>query len=517
MHNGGEAGHGRHLGARHSNQGHRPARSWVWCGPFLVGIASLLWFLIRTGTKPSRAAYPCQRASLANASAWLGTLALPAAAHRAHRASGLARREGWGGVSAPLRYAVLLLAAASFAVLAGQAADLFSRVPGTPASAASSGQMMPLQLAENRLPAGTFSDIYAVQGTMGADGGFQRLVERMQESGQSFYSLFDRRDVLILKVNSQWDERGGTNTDLVKAVIEAILAYPDGFAGEIVIADNGQGQYGAAGRGGSLGWQSNNAADPSQSMQKVAAKFSSRHKVSTESWDRLNTVRVEEYSRGDARDGYVVGASPSPETGIVVSYPKFTTQYGTRISFKEGIWEPSAGAYDSERLKVINIPVLKSHSIYGVTASVKHYMGVVSDRLSGHTAHGSVGTGGMGTQMAQTRFPVLNILDAIWINAAPGRGPRTLYSQATQADIVAASRDPVALDYWAAKNILLPAARKLGYGNTDSLDPDVTRKGFFGNWLRLSMKALLKGGYPVTLDLDRVNISVSTLEDFRLD
>ena len=491
---------------RHSHQGHQPAWSRVWYGSFLVGMASLLWFLIRTGFKPSRAAYPCQKASLASASAWLGTLALPAMARRAPRAPDLTRE------STPLRFVLLFIGAAGIAGIAGQAVGF---LPG--ASTQPSGQAVALRLASNQLTAGTSSDIYAVQGTTGADGGFRRLVERMQERGQSFYSLFNRNDVLILKVNSQWDERGGTNTDLVKAIIEGILGHPDGFTGEIVIADNGQSQYGAAGRGGNLDWESNNAIDPAQSMQKVAAMFSSKHKVSAFSWDRLNMTRVEEYARGDARDGYVVDSSPSPDTGIVVSYPKFATSYGTRISFKKGVWDPAVGGYDSERLKVINVPVLKSHSIYGVTASVKHYMGVVSNRLSGNTAHGSVGTGGMGTQMAQTRFPVLNVLDAVWINAAPGRGPRTTYSQATQANIIAASRDPVALDYWAAKNILLPAARKLGYGNTDSLDPEVTRKGFFGHWLRLSMKALQKAGYPVTLDLDQVNISVTSLEDFRLD
>ena len=338
----------------------------------------------------------------------------------------------------------------------------------------------------------------------------------MEGRDQSFYALFNRDDVLILKVNSQWDERGGTNTDLVKAIVEGVLGHPDGFAGEIVIADNGQAQYGAAGSGGSLDWERNNAVDQTQSMRKVAERFSARHRVSTVSWDRLTSSRVEEYARGDARDGYVVESSASPETGIIVSYPKFATRYGTRISFKEGIWDPASGSYDSGRLKVINVPVLKSHSIYGVTASVKHYMGVVSDRLAGHTPHRSVGTGGMGTQMAQTRFPVLNVLDAVWINAAPGRGPRTSYSQAAQANIIAASRDPVALDYWAAKSILLPAARELGYGGADSMDPDLTRRGSFGDWLRLSMKALQRAGYPVTLDLEKVNITVTSLEGFRL-
>jgi uncharacterized protein (DUF362 family) len=462
----------------------------VWYGTFLIGLASLLWFLIRTGTKPSRAAYPCQKAALANATAWLGTLALPAALNRAG----------------------LLLLLAGAAAAAGIAGSGTATTPsGQP------GQVVALTLASQRQSAVSWSDIYAIQGTTGADQGFRRLVESMERGGQSFYSLVGRDDVVLIKVNSQWDERGGTNTDLVKAIIESILAHPDGFAGEVVIADNGQAQYGSSGSGGSLDWKRNNAVDTAQSMRKVADLFASGHKVSTVSWDPLTQTRVGEYAEGDSRDGYVVGASPSSATGIVVSYPKFTTRYGTRVSFKLGTWDVASRSYDSERLKVINVPVLKSHSIYGVTASVKHYMGVVSDRLSGHTAHRSVGTGGMGTQMAETRFPVLNVLDAIWINAAPGRGPSTRYTQATRTDIIAASRDPVALDYWAAKNILIPAAEKLGYGNTDSLDPDVTRKGSFGDWLRLSMKALQAAGFPVTLDLDRVNITVSSLESFRLD
>jgi len=497
------------MNGQHVHPEHRPAWPKVWYGSILIGIASLLWFLIRTGSKPSRAAYPCQKAALANASAWLGTLALPAVGHRV---GGLNRHETRLAGSAPIRFVLLLLGAAAAAGFAGQAVGFLSKAPFQP-----SGQVVALKLAGQRLPAATSSDIYAVQGTMGADGGFQRLIEQMEVRGQSFYALFNRNDVLILKVNSQWDERGGTNTDLVKAIVEGVLARPDGFTGEIVIADNGQGQYGAAGSGGSLDWENNNAADKSQSMRKVAEQFAARHKVSTVSWDRFTLTRVQEYSQGDSRDGYAVDSSASPDTGIVVSYPKFATRYGTRISFRNGVWDPAARGYDTERLKVINVPVLKSHSIYGVTASVKHYMGVVSDKLSQHTAHRSVGTGGMGTQMGQTRFPVLNVLDAIWVNAAPGRGPRTPYAEATRTNIVAASRDPVALDYWAAKSILLPAAQKLGYGNTDSLDPDVTRKGSFGNWLRLSMEALQRAGYPVTLDLDRVNITVTSLEDFRLE
>jgi uncharacterized protein (DUF362 family) len=67
----------------------------------------------------------------------------------------------------------------------------------------------------------------------------------------------------------------------------------------------------------------------------------------------------------------------------------------------------------------------------------------------------------MGTEMVDTRYPVLNILDAIWVNANPGRGPGTSYNAATKTGIIAASADPVALDYWAAKNILVQTAKTL--------------------------------------------------------
>ncbi|HVO40672.1 MAG TPA: DUF362 domain-containing protein [Spirochaetia bacterium] len=470
-------------------------------GFFLVGIASLLWLLFRTGMKPSRAAYPCQRAAMANASAWLGTLALPTVLPWAGSRRAALREGPWK------RFLLFLAVSSLIAAAAAPAVSMLVR-----GASRAEARTISLQLTARQLPATTFSDIFAVQGTTGADADFQRLIQLMEQKGLSFSSLIGPADVVIIKVNSQWNERGGTNTDLVKSIIDSIVKRPGGFMGEIVIADNGQAQYGSAGRGGSLDWKANNALDTSQSMQKVADLFSPRFRVSTASWDRITTTQVGEYSDGDARSGYVVDSFPSPQTGIIVSYPKFDTPWSTHISFKKGIWDPASNSYDSERLKVINVPVLKSHMIYGVTASVKHYMGVGSDKLTRHSAHGSVGAGGMGTEMAQTRLPVLNVIDAIWINAAPGRGPRTRYSDAVQTNIIAAGRDPVALDCWAAKNILLPASEKLGYGRAESMDPDVTSAGSFGAWLRLSMKELQRAGFASTTDLDAVNITVGALD-----
>jgi len=213
-------------------------------------------------------------------------------------------------------------------------------------------------------------------------------------------------------------------------------------------------------------------------------------------------------------DGYVINMTVNPRTEIMISYPKFKTKFGTYISFKMGIWNPETQTYNSERLKVINMPVLKTHSTYRVTACVKHYMGVVSDKLTrnlGSRAHNMVGLGGMGTEMVETRFSVLNIIDAIWVNAVPKRGPRTPYNVATRVNVIAASVDPVALDYWAARYILMKVAELKGYGDLSSMDPDNTNSGSFGNWLRLSMNEIVLAGYQSTMDEDHMNVYVTSL------
>ena len=118
----------------------------------------------------------------------------------------------------------------------------------------------------------------------------------------------------------------------------------------------------------------------------------------------------------------------------------------------------------------------------------------------------------MGTEMAQTRFPALNIIDAIWINANPGQGPSTSYGSATKIGVIAASTDPVALDYWAAKNILMPAAEANGYKDLTSIDPDNNSPGSFGDWLRRSMDEIRKAGYRATMDENRMNVYIAQIK-----
>ncbi len=456
--------------------------------------------------KPSRASYPCQRAAMANGHLWLATYVFSFIS---------IQREGIGSIK---RKKFVAMALVLMIIGVGILWELgLNKAPEENAD---------VILTERLTASRSASDIFVVRNTSGNDGGVGELINLMGNKGLLFYKspklsknkgptgLIAGDDVIIVKVNSQWDERGGTNTDLLKALLESIVNHPDGFTGEIIVADNGQAQYGSSGTGGSLDWSRNNAEDQSQSVLKVVGMFSGSYKLSTYLWDTITRKQVYEYDKNDMEDGYVVNSTVNPRTGIMVSYPKFRTKFGTYVSFKLGVYDPQMHIYNSGRLKVINIPVLKSHSTYGVTACVKNYMGVLSDRLTrelGARSHNTVGKGGMGTEMVETRFPILNILDAIWVNAVPGAGPRASYNSATRVNVIAASIDPIALDYWATKYILVQIARSKGYSGTSSMDPDNTDPASFGNWLRLSMQEIRRSGYQATTDEAQMNIHVTAL------
>ena len=464
----------------------------------LLGLASLSWLILRTGTKPSRIAYPCQRAAAVNSWAMFSPLLLPFLAVAQGKTNRFFRsKTTWATV------AIIVIVGSGIAFWWGSQPEKPKETEG-----------VGLTLESESATSWPASDIFVVNGTTGPDGGMSELIDLMGSRGLKFYQsveigttrgpdgLIAKDDVVLIKVNCQWDERGGTNTDLLKALVQAIVDHPDGFTGEIIVADNGQGR-------GSLDWTDNNAEDHSQSAQAVVDLFSDSYSVSTFLWDTIRGEEVDEYQSGDLSDGYIVSETTDPETGIRPSYPKFKTTYGTYVSLRHGIWNPSTNRFDDERLKIINFPILKTHSTYGVTAAVKHYMGVVSQPLT--NAHDTVGRGGMGTEMTKTRFPLLNILDAIWINAIPLNGPGTSYRDATRTNVIAASTDPIALDYWATKHILMQAAILEGVENTDTMDPDNSAARSFGNWLELSMQEISAAGYQVTINEDQMNVHVSHL------
>lgn len=314
--------------------------------------------------------------------------------------------------------------------------------------------------------------------------GIEALLDMMAQNGLAFYQsssgkprtsptgIIGNRDIVLVKVNVQWQERGMTSTDVVRGLVRSITAHPDGFVGEVVIVDNGQ-NFG------------NHFSDPSgnnddypthsQSFQTVANLFSAQNRVSTYDWSLIAT-EVQEWSQGDSRNGYVLAAN------YPLNYPKFTTAYGTRISAKLGIWDGSS--YNSGTLKLINVPVLKAHGMFGMTGAVKHFVGFMSrfvglsqansDNWVFHNGFTQTFNGlppGITGSLMNLRYPDLNIIDATYVSPLGNTSWNARYDLAVHQATLLASQDPVAVDYYATKYILLPSMVAAGQ-STSLADPD---------------------------------------------
>ncbi len=484
------------------------ARSWTQLLTIVSGVLALAWLLLRSSTRPSRLAYPCQQAALGTA---VAALAAPAAALllslRRQLILALGSTTGKVAIGASIAPLMILWALASFE---------------------DDPNITMLSPRSDYHP-----DVYLVNQARGIEldryGGVDDLVTLMGTRGFKWHrsdaitvtsgpdGMIDAYDVVVLKVNAQWPECGGTNTDVLRGVIRRIVEHPDGFLGEVIVADNSQEFYTGT-------WQNNldrelsNAEDHSQSAQDVVNDFVSQGwNVSTHLWDGIRRTAADEYDTGDMNDGYIVNETPDPETGIKVSYPKFRTATGTYVSYKHGVWSPVSETYDPDKLVVINMPVLKTHAIYAVTASVKNHMGLVTNSLFTYS-HNSVDEGGLGSVLAEVRLPDLTILDCIWILARPSSGPSASYSIVSRRDQLVAGTDPIALDAWATKYILIPQIIENGWSESTyytTQNPD-NPDSMFSRYLRLSMNELLAAGIDATNDYNSVDLHVWT-GDYDLD
>jgi hypothetical protein len=469
-------------------------RRWFAAGSLCSGLLAGLWLLLRSGTKPSRLAYPCQQAAYSTATLTLGVplVSTVVAARR--------RLLSW------LRTPVGLTVAALGLFLGVGVGTYVTR-----AAAYHGPQLDP--------PRDYRAQLYHVtdcpQDPVGDRfPGLDTLLRLMGRGGLKLYQspttsllsgpdgIIAPDDTVVIKINYQWGDRGGTNTDLLRGLIRSIVDHPDTFTGEVVVCENAQ--FNSV---ENFDRANNNAQDHGLSPHDVVAAFSADgYRVSAFDWTALRYTSVSEYSAGDVRDGYIVGPYNTNLQGRV-SYPKFQTSFGTRISLKYGLLDAAGGTYDREHLKFINVPVLKSHhATYGATACIKHYMGVVTRELSTNS-HSAIARGILGALRGEIGMADLNILDCIWINANPYSGPDTTYAGATRRDTLVASTDPVATDMWAVTNILIPAFIANGYSPpwpVPSADP-ANPSSAFRIYLDHSMSYILAAGYNATNNLAQID------------
>lgn len=310
-------------------------------------------------------------------------------------------------------------------------------------------------------------------------------------------------DIVILKPNAQWWSQGMTNTDAMKAFIEDVLAIP-GFKGEVIICDNHQ--YAEP---NSRAWITENRNGAYNYNELIAYFHSQGHRnVTKYHWQcagpnpnplqgdaENSSKRVQGPEDGD---GYVWREDLVYESPLgrrcMLTYPIFTSSYsGTTVDLKEGAWKD--GSYTKQPVKLINFSALNHHGPYvGVTASVKNFMGIV-DMTCGFQGTTPVGyhnthyiglrdlkipfqykmpwriqnmvynynfryfeqTGTvLGRFMKDIRKADLNIITAHWV----GYGSRTRVELSGYPKAILASKDPVALDFVASNEILLPLTRQ---------------------------------------------------------
>jgi uncharacterized protein (DUF362 family) len=285
-----------------------------------------------------------------------------------------------------------------------------------------------------------------------AEGGLALHRSRTRAPLAARNGLVAPDDVVLIKVNATWKYRGNTNSDVVRGLIQAILEHPDGFGGEIVVFENSQGW-------GSLSCDTRNHYD----NDEVAANANRRHHSFTYVVDTLIADSRVSCRQLDPLRASFIGEDDHETEGYRtfenVSYPCFFTVGGRRIELREGIWN---GTGHSPNLKLINLPVLKHHDRGGAefTGAVKNMYGILSmhvdDDLMSYRHYRGLGRT-CARMLACIRAPTLNIVDAIWVSHTRLKGHPA--AATTRVNQLAASRDPLALDYWAAKNILYPIDR----------------------------------------------------------
>ena len=306
---------------------------------------------------------------------------------------------------------------------------------------------------------------FLAEGSGNYHAGVEWLLNLMGQQGLKFYrssqetalsgpeGMIQSGDVVLIKVNAQWKYRGCTNSDLIRGLIQRILDHPDGFSGEVVIFENGQGR-GSLNCDTSSSYSGNtevhaNANDESHSFLYLVKELFSDPRVSSFLLDPVRDKFI-------SADDHVANGYRKYED---VSYPCFTTSGGRRVELREGIWQ---GSGYSQNLKLINVPVLKHHEGSQITASLKHVYGILSmsDGNSSVRHYGGLGNA-CGKMMVSVRTPVLNILDAVWVSYSSlmGYPAGTTY----RANQILASQDPVALDYWGAKHVIYPVDYNPGH------------------------------------------------------
>ncbi|MBN2527536.1 MAG: DUF362 domain-containing protein [Deltaproteobacteria bacterium] len=145
-----------------------------------------------------------------------------------------------------------------------------------------------------------------------------------------------------------------------------------------------------------------------------------------------------------ARDAFRVSgiAKAALEAGARVILPEESGYQTVKISERLGVWDVLTPFV--EATKIINVPVAKHHSLTGVTAGMKNWIGITTKlRMHFHNdIHRSI------AELARLMRPTLTVMDGTRVLMAKGPKGGSL-SDVKSLNTIAVSVDPVAIDAWA--------------------------------------------------------------------
>ncbi len=358
-------------------------------------------------------------------------------------------------------------------------------------------------------------------------------------------------DVVILKVSAQWWNIGMTNVAAVKRMIERIVGR-DGFRGEVIVFENTHFRL-ADGSGLSRafthpsernvdveGWTKMGDLVPHFEKAGAPVSFVGLVDAGTSSMggDHWHDASHEHgvyggdgrgpIAAGEDRDGYhwdmdrVFRKKRSwvDHAQTPLTWPRFTSpRTGVVVDFAGGLFERKDGALKKidKKLTFINMTTANEHSSTGLTCACKSAMGIVDmsagrngtdPRIRDYQAVHYFGEPGASWRMAgplaqfakEVRTPDLYVACAEYVGVIPQAGLpgaepdlRIEPASAVQTKTIVAGVDPVAIDAWVAKNLLMPQNGK-NKAIYDVDDPDSRLSKFLRYYREVYGRGTLDAG-----------------------
>ncbi|MBW2523589.1 MAG: hypothetical protein JRI23_05415 [Deltaproteobacteria bacterium] len=341
---------------------------------------------------------------------------------------------------------------------------------------AGGGGVGPRDLTNHVLVARNGTPEENVLAVLAAAGGIERFI--------------DIDDVVVLNPNGQWPRQGYTNTACMKALIDAILARPGGFDGEVIIAEHVHRSPSEA-LNGNYCWNISAGANrennwPDMSYFELVQHYHDNGHPnvtanplydSSQSPDWSPVAGPSEVAAGE--QGWVRNTYTTQSTGGIVrlAHPILRSSYSDAlIDLHDGVWE--GGGYSGRAVKLIFLPTLNNHSSFnnedyaGPTSAVKCHLGIVEFAGTEGVHLHDIGYGNghpeaVGESVGHLITQILH--PSFYLTCAEYTGHRgRTATEATHTRTVGLCLEPVTLDYWMCKYVMYPIATSQDFMNPDN-------------------------------------------------